>query len=121
MWIFTPDLAYNSEMYKSIWADGQTPILRFEPGDGTFEDGISFDSVESSVKAFDAVMNGISNGYHSVFLHEIYEGNNTRLVVEYNKADYKTIIDNTNPCIIKDPRTWSNTPIVATINTRVIS
>lgn len=115
MWIYTPDLAYNTEQYKSIWADGQTPILRLDPGDGTYEDGITFDSVESSVKAFDAVMNGIAQGHNTLYLHEVPDGEVIRLVIEYDKTDYFTRINTKEECIIQDPREWINCPVIPAV------
>lgn len=121
MWIFTPDLAYNTDLYKSIWADGQTAMLRFEPGDGTFEDGISFDSVESSVKAFDAVMNGIAKDHKTLFLREIPEGRKSRLIIEYDKTDYFTHINTAEKCIIQNPREWTNGPIMPAVPSAIKS
>lgn len=113
MWIFTPDVAINTVHYKSIFTDGIIPVLSLELPNGDLGDSISFDSVETAVKAFDVVMNGIGANRKSVYLREIIDNNQqTRLIYEYDVINYKTKTNTSEDCIITDPREWDNIPSI---------
>ena len=107
MWIYTPNTAYNTDLYKNIWVDGETPMLRFVPFDGGPEDLVHFDAVASSVRAFDAVMNGLANGNKTLMLLEQQVADSHfNLFVEYDKVNYRTQLKKTGSNLIEDPRKW---------------
>ena len=113
MWIFTPDVAINTVHYKAIFTDGIIPVLSLELPNGDLGDSISFDCVETAVKAFDVVMNGIGANRKSVYLREIIDNDQqTRLIYEYDVINYKTKTNTSEDCIITDPREWDNMPSI---------
>lgn len=106
MIVYTPDLAYNTSQYRAIWADGTTPALHLLPCQGEQEDYILFDSPESAVKAFDAVINGISRGCRTLLVRETTTPDGkTVLHTEYD-SEYSTMTQEGGGCIIRDPRHW---------------
>ena len=107
MWVYTPNIAYNTDLYKNIWVDGKTAVLRLVPFDDGPEDTICFDAIASSIKAFDAVMNGLASNKNTLMLIEqqVCE-NQFNLIVDYDKTDYETHLKKTGSCLIKDPRKW---------------
>lgn len=107
MWIFTPDVAYDTDHFRSIWTCGGTDTFLHLLSDSTGdEEFIRFDSPVSAVRAFDAVMNGLSTGRRSVYLEEIRTpGGSVRLNVEYDKDDYCTSLEDIGEqAVISDPR-----------------
>ena len=94
MWLFTPNVSFNLEHYKSLWTSGGGDVfLHLVPLLGDDEDTVRFDTPLSAIRAFDAVMNGIGRGYRSVYLQEVYlegRGSTPSLRVCYDKDDYTT-------------------------------
>ena len=108
MWIYTPNTAYNTDLYKNIWVDGDIAMLRLVPFDNGPEDAIHFDAVASSIKAFDAVMNGLANGNRTLMLLEQQVADRQfNLIVEYDKNNYRTQLKRTGSNLIEDPRKWT--------------
>lgn len=94
MWLFTPDISFNLEHYKSLWTSGGSDVyLHLVPFFGEGEDTVRFDCPLSAIRAFDAVMNGIGRGCKSVYLQEVYTDGRDRtpsLRVCYDRDDYAT-------------------------------
>lgn len=111
MWLFTPDLSFNLDHYKSFWAEGGSDVfLHLVPFVGNDEDRVRFDHPLSAIRAFDALMNGLSRGCHTVYLQEIYKDGIDKipsLRISYDKDDYMTQIasKDSGEAIISDPRT----------------
>lgn len=110
MWLYTPDISYNLEHYKSIWSvGGKDPFLHLVPFIGDGEDLVRFDCPLSAIRAFDAVMNGIGRGCKSVFLQEVYAAGRDAppsLRVYYDRSDYLTLtrLSKDGEANICDPR-----------------
>lgn len=110
MWLFTPDISYNLDHYKSIWTSGgNDTMLHLVPFIGEGEDIVRFDCPMSALRAFDAVMNGIGRGCRSVFIQESYAQGSSQapsLNVCYNKDDYMTCARTSSDgsAVICDPR-----------------
>lgn len=110
MWIFTPDVAYNTDKYKSIWAGGLgDTLLHLVPSDGSEEDYIRFDCARSAIKAFDAVMKGLSLDRNTLVLIERYSRDDDPkpyLSYTYDFAQYCTALENDEDerGVIIDPR-----------------
>ena len=110
MWLFTPNISFNLDHYKSIWSPGgNDTMLHLVPFFGESEDLVRFDYPMSALRAFDAVMNGIGRGCRSVFIQEVYTQGSSKapaLKVCYNKDDYMTYARTTDngEAVICDPR-----------------
>lgn len=111
MWLFTPDLSFNLEHYKSIWAQGGSDVfLHLVPVIGSDEDRVRFDHPLSAIRAFDALMSGLSRGCKTVYLQEVYVDGKDEipsLRISYDKEDYMTQISSksSDAATICDPRT----------------
>lgn len=110
MWLFTPDISFNLDHYKSVWAGGGNDVfLHLTPFVGDGDDTVRFDSPLSAIRAFDAVMNGIGKGCRSVYVQEVYADGAERepsLRFRYDRDDYVTFA-RSNPdgeTVICDPR-----------------
>ena len=110
MWLFTPDISFNLEHYKSLWTSGGSDVfLHLVPFFGEGEDTVRFDTPLSAIRAFDAVMNGLGRGCQSVYLQEVYTGgkdSGPSLRVCYDRQDYVTLARNNErgETVICDPR-----------------
>lgn len=97
MWIFTPDVAYNTDRYKCVWVDNsQYARLCFLPVDSAEPDYIRFDCTESAIRAFDAFVNGITRGARSLLVQEVYDYGEERphLKTEYDKEYVTRLVEN---------------------------
>jgi len=94
MWLFTPNISFNLDHYKSFWTSGGSDVfLHLIPFFGEGEDAVRFDTPLSAIRAFDAVMNGMGRGCRSVYIQEVYlDGRDgvPSLRVCYDKDDYIT-------------------------------
>lgn len=110
MWLFTPDISFNLDHYKSIWASGGSDVfLHLTPFFGEGDDTVRFDTPLSALRAFDAVMNGLGRGCRSIYIQEVYaDGNDAQpsLKISYDRDDYVTFArsSETGEAIICDPR-----------------
>lgn len=111
MWLITPDLSFNLDHYKSFWAQGGSDVfLHLVPVIGNDEDRVRFDHPLSAIRAFDALMSGLSRGCRTVFVQEVYiKGDDEipSLRISYDKEDYMTMIasKSSGEATICDPRT----------------
>ena len=107
MWVYTPNTAYNTDLYEKILVDGKTAVLRLVPFDDGPEDTICFDAIASSIKAFDAVMNGLASNKNTLMMIEQQISDNQfNLIVDYDKTNFETVLKKTGTCLIEDPRKW---------------
>ena len=108
MWIFTPNVAYNTDRYRCVWV-GKHPDARlyFLPDDSSDPDYIQFDCTESAIRSFDALINGITRGAKSLLVQEVYDYGEERphLKVEYDKEYVTRLIrKEDNETEIAEPR-----------------
>lgn len=91
MWIYTPDVAHNTDLMETIYTQGGGDTRLHFKYNGR-DDGLVFLHPLSAVRAFDAVMKGLSEGCKSVFLQEFRLSviDPPVLKVTYDRTDYET-------------------------------
>lgn len=110
MWLFTPNISFNLNHYKSFWTEGGSDVyLHLVPYFGDGEETVRFDTPLSAIRAFDAVMNGLGRGCRSVYIQEMYLDGPEKaptLRVSYDKDDYVTNAyrKENGDAVICDPR-----------------